>query len=216
MAQITVHGRATSSNVQVVMWAVGELGLACKRLDVGGGFGGTDRPEFLAKNPMGLVPVIEDDAMTLFESQSIIRYLAARHGAKTLWPTDPIKRAPVDQWMEWAKTSIYHVMTHKVFWQLIRTPRQERNHKLLEEGIEELRFLTGIAEAQLKRHDWIAGEAMTLADITFGAVLYRYHSLEFPRETRPYLSAYYARLCERPAYAEHVMVSVDPLRHPEA
>ena len=213
---LTIHGRATSVNVQAVMWAVGELGLEHRRIDVGGAFGGTDEPAFLAKNPMGLVPVLEDGTVTLFESQAILRYLAAKHGAEHLWPDDPGARAPVDQWMEWAKTSVSPVITHKIFWQFVRTTAAERDHQRIAEGETELKTLMGIAEAQIARNGWLTGPDMTLADISFGVLLYRYYTVPFERAELPELAAYYDRLRDRPAYAEHAMVSYESLRIPGA
>lgn len=209
---ITLHGRATSSNVQPVAWLLAELGIAFQRLDVGGAFGGTDTPDYRAKNPNGLVPTIEDGDLTLFESQAILRYLAARYGEGPLWPADPVARAPVDQWLEWAKTSIAPNVVYKVFWQLVRTSAADRDHATLASGIAAARTLMAIADAQLARHDWLAGDVMTLADISFGTQLYRYYTLPFERADCPALAAYYDRLTQRPAYVEHVMVSYEPLR----
>ena len=209
---LTIHGRRTSSNVQAVMWGVAELGIAHERHDVGGAFGGTDTPEYRAKNPMGLVPVIEDGDVTLFESQAILRYLAARHGEDAFWPQDSAARAGIDQWMEWAKTSVAPAIIYKVFWQLIRVPAATRNHALVAEGVADLKRLMGIAEDRIARDGWLAGTEMTLADITLGTQLYRYFTLDFERGEFPALQAYYDRLCARPAYAEHVMVSYEPLR----
>lgn len=212
---ITIHGRKTSSNVQPVLWLLAELGLPFDRLDVGGAFGGTDTVDYLAKNPMGLIPVLEDGDVTMFESQAILRYLAARHGAQ-FWPTDAMARATVDQWMEWAKTTIAPNVVYKVFWQLVRTPADTRNHALLDEGMATLRNVMAIAETQLSRHDWLAGPEISLADFTFGAQLFRYFTLPFERADLPALAAYYARLSERAAYAEQIMVSYEPLRVPGA
>ena len=209
---IKIHGRPTSSNVQPVVWLAAELGLEFKRLDVGGAFGGTDTTEYRAMNPNGLIPVIEDGDVAMFESQAIMRYVASRHGDDTLWPSDPIKRAPVDQWMEWAKTSIAPNVVYKIFWQLVRTSAAERNHAMLEDGVAAAAKLMPIAEARLAQHDYLAGDALTLADFTFGAQLYRYFTLDFERADLPALRAYYGRLCARTAYAEHVMVSHEPLR----
>lgn len=213
---LTIHGRATSSNVQAVMWTVAELGLEHERRDVGGAFGGNRAPAFLAMNPMGRVPVLEDTDMTLFESQAIIRYLAAKHGAEQLWPSDPGRRAQVDQWMEWAKVNVAPVVIYKVFWQLIRTSAADRDHNRVAEGVAELKQLMGIADAQIARYGWLAGPAFTLADISFGTNLYRYYTVPFERPPLPKLAAYYDRLCARPAYAEHAMVSFESLRVPGA
>ncbi len=213
---LTVHGRATSSNVQAVMWLVAELGIDHRRLDVGGAFGGTAEPRFLEMNPNARVPVIEDDTVTLFESQAILRYLAARHQAEGLWPSDPVLRAPVDQWMEWSKVNVAPAVIYKVFWQLVRTSAADRNLDLLAEGEAELKALMRMAEGQIAKGGWLAGPEMTLADITFGTQLFRYFTVPFDRADLPNLRAYYDRLCRRPAYAEHVMVSFDSLRVPGA
>lgn len=213
---LTIHGRTTSSNVQAVMWLVGELGLDHERLDVGGAFGGNREPDFLAKNPMGRVPVIEDGEVTLFESQAIMRYLAARHGAEDLWPADAGARAPVDQWMEWAKVNVAPTVIYKVFWQLVRTSAADRDHARVAEGVAELKDLMRVADSRIAQHGWLAGPRMTLADISFGTQLFRYFSLPFERAALPGLDDYYARLCARPAYAEHVMVSFETLRVPGA
>lgn len=212
---ITIHGRNTSSNVQPVLWLLAELDLPHERLDVGGAFGGTDTPEYRAMNPMGLIPSMQDGDVTMFESQAILRYLAARYGEQ-VWPADPTKRAPADQWMEWAKTTVAPQVVYKIFWQLVRTPAATRDHAALEESIAATRQIMTVADAQLAKTDWLAGPEMTLADFTFGAQLYRYFTLPFERADLPALAAYYQRLCERPAYAEHVMVSYEPLRAPGA
>lgn len=208
---ITVHGRKTSSNVQPVLWLLAELDLPYERLDVGGAFGGTDTAEYRAKNPMGVVPTLEDGAVTIFESQAILRYLAAQYGEE-FWPSNPALRATIDQWMEWAKTTVAPTVIYKVFWQLIRTPAWQRDHAILDAAVANLRQIMAVAEGQLSRHDWLAGSTMTLADFTFGAQLYRYYALPFERASLPALEAYYARLTARPFYAEQVMVSYETLR----
>ena len=209
---IEVLGRVTSSNVQTVMWLSAELGLNATRHDYGGSFGGTDTPEYRAMNPMGRVPVLRDGDVTMFESQAILRYLAAKHDATEMWPTEPVTRAPVDQWMEWAKQNPFPVITYKVFWQMVRTSAADRNHDLVAEGTKELATLMPMAEAQIAKHGWLAADRMTLADISFGTHLYRYYTVPFDRPDLPALAAYYEKLCTRPAYAEHVMVSYEPLR----
>lgn len=213
---LTIHGRATSSNVQAVMWLIGEMGLEHKRLDVGGAFGGTQTPEYLAMNPMGQVPVVQDGALSMFESQAILRYLAAQYQAHALWPEDPAARAPIDQWMEWSKVSIAPAVIYKVFWQMVRVSAAERDHARVAEGVTALKTLMAIADAQIARHGWLAGPQMSLADVSFGTQLFRYYEVDFERAELPALRAYYDRLCARPAYAEHVMVSFEPLRVPGA
>ncbi|MEL7100782.1 MAG: glutathione S-transferase family protein [Pseudomonadota bacterium] len=213
---LQIHGRATSSNVQAVMWAASEMAIDHVRTDVGGPFGGNRTPAFLAKNPMGRVPVIEDGDITLFESQAILRYLATRHADPAFWPTSLGARAVVDQWMEWSKVNVAPVVIYKVFWQLIRTSAAERDHNRVAEGVAELDALMTIADAQIARQGWLAGPHMTLADISFGTLLYRYFTVPFARKDLAALADYYARLVTRPAYAEHVMVSFEEMRVPGA
>jgi len=209
---LTIHGRDTSSNVQAVIWAIAEMGLAHERLDIGGAFGGNNNPAFLSMNPMGRVPVLQDGDLTMFESQAILRYLAAKYDAFDLWPSDARQRAPIDQWMEWSKVNVAPAVIYKVFWQLVRTSKTDRDHNKLEQGVAELKELMAIADAQIARNGWLSGPDISLADITFGTQLFRYFTVDFERADLPNLRAYYNRLCTRPAYAEHVMISYDSLR----
>jgi glutathione S-transferase len=208
---IKVHGRSTSINVQSVMWCLAEIGLDHTRLDVGGAFGGNRTPEFVAKNPMGLVPVVEDGALTLFESQAILRYLAAQYDASQLWPAAAAARAPIDQWMEWAKTTVSSSFIAKLFWQLVRTSKADRDLALVQSGIEDMDLFMSIADAQIGKGGWLAGDQMTLADISFGTVLYRYFTLDFERPEHDNVKRYYDRLAQRAAYKKHVMISFESL-----
>ena len=216
MKMIKVWGRATSSNVQVVMWAIGELGLEHERLDWGGKFGGNDDPEYRAMNPMGLVPTIKDGDVVMFESPAILRYLGARYGDKNFWPSDPAKRGPLDMWAEWVKTTLAQPLVYQVFWQLIRTTAAERNHAAIADGVAKLKTLTAIVDKRLGEGPYLNGEHLCFADVMLGHVLYRYYTLDFERGNTPNLDAYYARLCERPASRTHAMVSYDSLKVPGA
>ncbi len=209
---ITVYGRATSSNVQAVMWGIGELGLAHERLDYGHVFGGLDTPEFRAMNPNGLVPVIRDGDLVLWESCAILRYLAARYGDGSFWPADPVARAPVDMWAEWGKTAFSSDFTGPIFWSRVRTAAKDRDVAALATALDRFEARLDVLEAQLMRHAHVAGPDFTLADIVVGHVLYRWFDIDVPRRPRPAARAYYARLSERPAFAEHVMVPYDTLR----
>ena len=147
--------------------------------------------------------------------QNFLVYQFLDYGTKRLTMLSPdqvVARAPIDQWMEWSKTSVTQALIYKVFWQLVRTAAADRNTALVAEGVAELAQLTAIAEQRLTDHAWLAGDTMSLADISFGTNLYRYFTLPIDRPDRPLLQAYYQRLCERPAYREHVMVSYESLR----
>lgn len=208
---ITVWGRATSSNVQAVMWTLAELGREVERIDAGGEHGGTDTAEFRAMNPNGLIPVLRDRGLVMFESAAIVRYLAAAYGDEAFWPRDPRKRAALDVWAEWARGEVARTFTHEIFWQLIRIGPEDCDRTTVERGTRAMARKMAIAEERLDS-DYLGGETLSWADIWLGNVLYRYFDLEFERAETPRLRAYYERLTERPAYARHVMVSYDSLR----
>ncbi|MFI0849446.1 glutathione S-transferase family protein [Mesorhizobium sp. IMUNJ 23232] len=210
---ITVWGRATSGNVQIVMWALAELGLKPVRHDVGGAFGGNRTPEYLAMNPNGLVPVLRDgDGPFLWESAAILRYLGATYGGEQFWPSSPAKRAPVDMWAEWIKTSFGPVLATGLFWPIVAAPPAKRDHASIAAAAEKLKPLAAMLDARLADGPYLGGDEICFADIVVGAPLYRYFTLEFDRTDTPHLRAYYDRLQQRPAYAEHVMVSYESQR----
>jgi glutathione S-transferase len=213
---ITVYGRANSLNVQAVMWGLAELGLDAERLDYGFGFGGADTPEFRAMNPNGLVPVLKDERVTMFESCAILRYLASRYGRFPFWPEDPVARAPVDMWAEWGKTTLQRDFAGPIFWHVVRTPAAGRDPAALVAALAAFDRQLDILEGRLGDGDWVTGPDFTLADVVIGVAFFRYFTLPIERRERPILTAYYRRLTERPAYAQHVMVSYDALRAPGA
>jgi len=210
---LKVLGRATSANVQLVMWAIAELGLEHQREDVGGAFGGNTTAEFLAMNPNGLVPtVIDGDSEPMWESAAIVRFLACKYGDETFWPRDPDHRVRLDKWAEWIKTSFAPVLISRLFIQLIRTLPAEQDVDDIAKATEQLKTMATMLEARIGDGPWLDGDRFTFGDIICGHVLYRYFTLDFERAETPLLLAYYQRLQERPAYREHVMVSYEELR----
>ncbi len=210
---LTVWGRKTSSNVQALMWCIGELGLPHERHDAGHRYGGTDTPAFLAMNPNGTVPVLRDgDGDPLWETGAILRYLAARYGSAPFWPADGLTRAGVDKWAEWSKVNVALNFTAPVFWRVVRTAPADQDAAAISRAVGTLDRVLDIAEAQLSRGGFLAGDSFTLADIQFGHVLYRYFDISITRQSRPALRRYYDALTVRPAFREHVMVSYEELR----
>jgi len=210
---LTVWGRKTSSNVQALMWCIGELGLPYVRHDAGHRYGGTDTPSFLAMNPNGTVPVLRDGVgEPIWETGAILRYLAARYGAPPFWPCDGVARTRIDQWAEWAKINITLGFTAPIFWRVVRTAPANQDPVAISQAVAKLDKLLDIAEAQLSGGAFLAGDDFTLADIQFGHVLFRYFDIPIARRDRPVLCRYYDSLATRPAFREHVMVSYDELR----
>ena len=95
---LEVWGRKNSFNVQKVLWCCEELDVAHERVDAGGPFGGTRNADYLAMNPNGLVPTISDDGFSVWESNTIVRYLSARYGGGVLWAEDPADRSRSGGW----------------------------------------------------------------------------------------------------------------------
>jgi glutathione S-transferase len=205
-----VWGRATSSNVMKVLWGLGELGLPFERIDVGGTFGKTDTAEYRAMNPTGLVPTLQEGEFTLWESNAILRYLAGRHAGNTaLWPADPHHRASIDRWMD-AQQTIQNRPMSAVFWGLVRTPPDRRDLKAVEAAIAETSRAWRMIEPRLDQFGYVAGADFSLCDIPWGVHAHRWFGMDYQgleRPEIPALRAWYDRLCQRPAYRQHVMAT---------
>ncbi len=149
---LKIWGRNTSSNVQKAMWAVGELGLEHARIDVGGAFGKNREPPYLAMNPNGLVPTLEEeDGFLLWESNSIVRYLAGKHDKNgVLEPKDAKQRALASQWMDWQLSVVAPAIT-PAFWGLIRTPPEKRDAAAIKASQDKTTDAMKILDAQLAK-----------------------------------------------------------------
>ena len=213
MSNITVWGRKSSVNVQLVLWALDELGLDFDRVDAGFIYGVVDSADFRRMNPSGQVPVLIDgDASPIFESAVILRYLADRYGDCSFWPKNAVARAQVDKWAEWAKWSVGHAFIMNIFYGLVRTPANKIDHDAITAAINDLEKVLELADTRLATNIYIVGSEFTLADITLGYCLYRYYDIDVTRAELPNLRRYYDLLTTRPAYKRHVMVSYDELR----
>lgn len=203
---LVVWGRKNSINVQKVMWTIGELGLAHERKDVGGPFGGLDTADYGALNPNRLIPtIVDEDGTTVWESHAIVRYLAARYGEGSLWPTDPAARALGDQWLDWMLSTLLPNLA-PVFIGLIRTPAEERDMAKITAAAEAMGRTWQILEAHLAGRRFVAADDLTIGDIAVGATCYRYHALEIERPALPNIAEWYGRLQEREAFRTHVMI----------
>jgi glutathione S-transferase len=200
---LKILGRKNSSNVQKVMWAVGELGLAHERVDVGGAFGGNKEPGYLAMNPNGLVPVIQDDGMTLWESNTIVRYLAERYGSGSLAPKELKARAQCSQWMDWQMSVVAPAIT-PAFMGLIRTPPEKRDNAAIAASQGRTTDAMRMLDAQLARSTFVAGDTLTMADIPLGIMAYRFGLLVPDRPALANLERWYKTLEARAPFRGHV------------
>ena len=198
-----IWGRTTSSNVQKVMWAIGEMGLKCERIDIGGPFGKNREPAYLAMNPNGLVPTLEeDDGFLLWESNAIMRYLAAKHQA-ALEPKDLRERALAHKWMDWQLSVLGPAIT-PVFWNLVRTPPEKRDHNAVATGKTKTGDAVKMLDDQLGKTKFLAGDALSYGDIPAAVMVRRYRDLVPERPQFANVERWYAAIAARPAFDEHV------------
>lgn len=210
---IKVWGRASSSNVQCVMWCINELGLAHERIDAGLMYGVTDSADYLAMNPNGTVPtIIDGNNPPLWESAAILRYLASNYAEAPFWPADPVQRADVDRWTEWAKVSVQMNFNGPIFWKVVRGQPDQRDEAALDASIKNFEKYLTIADKRLSAHQYLVGDEFTLADIQFGHILFRYFDVDIERAELSDLRRYYDLLQTMPDYQQHVMVNYDELR----
>ncbi|WP_422058890.1 glutathione S-transferase family protein [Sphingopyxis sp.] len=199
---LTIWGRLNSHNVKKVAWFAVELGLAFARHDVGGQFGMD--AVYRAKNPNALIPTIEDDGLLLWESNAILRYLAAKHGGDRFWPADPAARATGDKWMDWQIG--YADAQRGAFLNLVRKRAGDRDAAAIATSAAACAKQMAILDAALARAPWLSGDAFGIGDIPMGVYVYTYFSMAIERPALPHVEAWYARIKARPGYAEQVMI----------
>jgi glutathione S-transferase len=201
---LRIWGRSNSINVQKVLWCCGELDLRYQRVEVGGPFGGNKEPEYLRLNPNGLVPTISDGGFVLWESNAIVRYLAAKHGMGTLCPEDLAERADADRWMDWQMGTLW-ANFRPAFVGLIRTPPKKRDEAKIARAIRKTAGNLDLLDAHLASRDYVTGLSLTMADIPLGVTAYRWFTLDIERPAMPNLEAWYERLRARGPYRAIVM-----------
>lgn len=200
---LRVLGYAASLNVRKVLWACEELGLAYRREDWGGTARPTSDPAFLALNPFGMVPVIDDDGVIVRESNTILRYLATRQGRLDLLPADAAARAPIEAWMDW-QISDFNDSWRVAFQGLVRRHPDYQNRTRIDASVAAFSRLVALVDARLAdTGGHIAGAAFSLADIPLGLSIHRWLSLPVPKPRYRDVDRYYALLCERVGFRLH-------------
>ena len=202
---LKIWGRNTSSNVQKAMWAVGELKLPHERIDIGGPFGKNKEPAYLAMNPNGLVPTLEeDDGFLLWESNSVVRYLGAKYDKdNVLEPKDLRERALASKWMDW-QLSVVGPAIFGMFWGLVRTPPEKRDMAAIETSIQKTTDAMKILDAQLGKTKFVAGDRFSYGDIPVGVMCYRYMKLAPNKPSMPHLERWFEAFSARQAFKDHV------------
>jgi glutathione S-transferase len=201
---VKIWGRGNSTNVRKVRWCAEELGLAYEQIDAGGSFGVVSDPDYLAMNPNGLVPCLQDGDLVLWESNAIVRYLARQYGRQPFAPTEAAAWASADKWMDWASLS-FAAPFRDLFWNLVRCTPEQRSETEMKRGEEQCARLMAIADAALSASPYLSGQRLGIGDIPLGCVAYAWFSLPIERPALPNLNGWYERLAERPAYRRAVM-----------
>src|SRR3990167_1075564 len=207
MPMLTIWGRNNSINVQKVLWCCAELGLEFRRIDAGLQYGVNNTPEYLANNPTGLVPTMDDDGYILWESNVIVRYLSSRHGLGTLCPADLQARFRAEIWMDWQQSFLWPSF-RTVFQGLIRTPPEKRDNNAIAAAKGKAASALTILDRHLAGRDYVEGKQLTFGDIPVGIAAYRWLALGMPRDELPNMVRWHDRLAERSAFRQHVMLQL--------
>jgi len=204
---LKIWGRDNSVNVQKALWCCEEMGVQYQRIDAGGTFGIVNTPQYRALNPNGLVPTIEDGPFVLWESNTIVRYLTAKHSPGKLWPEDLKVRAEADKWMDWTNTTFWPTF-RPLFWNLVRTPVDQRDDEAIEESRLKTAEILDFLDAHLKNRAYIAGDDLTMGDIPMGCAIWRWLSVPVERPSLPNIQHWFGNLRQRPAYQNAVMLPI--------
>jgi glutathione S-transferase len=195
---LKIWGRMSSINVKKVVWTAQELALDIQRTEAGGLFGVVKTPEYMALNPNSLVPVIEDGDYVLWESNVIVRYLCAKHSPGDMYPTDLRERFDAERWMDWQQTTL-NPASRPGFWQLVRTPPEQRNAAVIEESNAVVEALMAVLDAHLAQRSFMVGERFTVADIPIACEIHRWFGLPQQRQSRPHVERWYDSMRARQA-----------------
>lgn len=197
---LKIYGRRTSINVRKVLWCCEELAIRHEREDLGSGFRSPAAEEFLTLNPNGLVPVIDDGGFVLWQSNSIIRYLATAYGDHTLYSSDLRQHALIDQWIDWQATE-FNDAWRGAFMGLVRKAPAYQDRRIIDESIAQWTKMMKVLEDRLHEAGaYVGGESFTLADIPIGLSIHRWFSTPVPHVELPAVEAYYNRLRSRPGF----------------
>lgn len=204
MIEIEIFGRHTSYNVQKVLWLADELELKYTLTEVGGRFGGNDSAEFLQMNPMGKVPVLRHGDKVVWESNTIVRYLASCFSEGNWIASSPFGRTLHERWMDWSVEKLEPAFV-KVFWGFYRCPPEKRNHSAISQGVNE--YEQGLLQlaTQLSDQPYLLGDRPTVADIAIGVYLHRLWAIDLEITFPDTVHSWYERLSQRPAYQRWVM-----------
>lgn len=211
---MTLWGRKSSINVQKVLWIFAELDLVegrdFERIDAGLHFGINKTPEFLALNPNGLVPTLRDGDLVLWESNSILRYLANKYANKNRFSLALEPLAASDKWMDWQLTTLWPALRIP-FLGLTRIPEAERDYDAIKNAFQESNRLLGIVDTTLNKHAFCSGSHFHLGDIVLALCAKRWYMLSDqysdktgPRADLKQIARWYEEICKTTQFTKAV------------
>lgn len=206
-----IYGRTTSFNVQKVLWLLDELHLEYQHIELGGRFGGLESDEFKRLNPMGKVPVLIDGKHVIWESHTILRYIAAQYGQSKWFPESAYARSLYERWLDWSQT-IFQPAFMGTFWGYYRMPANKRNMAEVNRHLDTCINCLETINSQLAHSKYLAGNNLSLADIVVGAVIYRLTSQGLTVDLPQYVRDWYHELKKRPGYIKWVMSDFSELK----
>jgi glutathione S-transferase len=204
---ITIYGRTTAWNVRKVLFFLEDVGIPYERLDYGRGFSPTNTPEFLALNPNAMVPVLADGSTVIWESHTILRYLAAKNGPESYYPSNLERRAQCDQWLDWKIAHVSPAIRPLFFRHFLKMG--EFTDREVQEGEAECAKLFTILDRQLgKTGAYVTGPDITVADSSIGMAVHRWLNLPLKRPSLAHVERYYAALSRLPSYEKTVKIGM--------
>jgi glutathione S-transferase len=195
---LKIWGRLSSLNVRKVVVTAQELGVPFERVDTSASSGIVRTPDYLAKNPNALVPVIEDDQVQLWESNVIVRYLCARHAPDTLYPLALPARFDAERWMDWQQTTL-NPAGREAFVQWLRTPAERRVPDAIARSVAATEPLLALLDRHLAGRAFVAADHLTMADLPLLCEVHRWRNLPQPYPALSHLDRWYAALIARPS-----------------
>lgn len=204
---LTLWGRENSNNVRKVRWCAAELALDYTHIPAGGAYGKVNETAYRTLNPNGLVPLLQDDDFVLWESNTIVRYLAAKYGKEPFYRQDIQLRAAAEKWMDWTTATLVPPY-RSVFWGLVRTQPDQRDMPKIEAAIAEMEACLNIVEHTLSQQPYLSGDAFGIGDIPLGSFIYAWFEMPIARQPRPSIERWYQQLRARPAYQSTVMTAL--------
>ncbi|CAM3189929.1 putative glutathione S-transferase with thioredoxin-like domain and glutathione S-transferase, C-terminal domain [Xenorhabdus nematophila ATCC 19061] len=205
---LTVWGRKNSSNVKKVLWCLEELNVPYQQVDIGGKFGKLNEPEYLRMNPNAVIPCLQEGDFILWESNVIVRYIAAKFGQDSLYPTDLQERASVEKWMDWVSCNMFPPIKQLMI-NVVRTPKDQQNPEIISQILSEIKSLLKMVDNTLGNQPYLSGDKFGMADIALAPLVYPWLNVEVERPSLPNLERWYQLLTKRPAFQKIVMIEIN-------